>query len=119
MDKNSSFEPIISVENLRLAWNIVSAKQPAGGVDDVDIKGYARSLTKHLDHLHKSLAEGVWMPSPYLNIEIPKKDGDKRTISLSVIEDKIVQTALKNSIEPGSLLICEGPIKIDNACQQS
>ena len=64
------------------------------------VEDYSRSLSKRLDHLQSLLWEGKWLPYPYYNIEVPKAGGDTRVLSLSVIEDKIVQTAIKRVIEP-------------------
>ena len=94
------FESIISVERLQNAWAMIRAKNSAGGVDDVNVEKYSLNINRRLEHLSKSLAEGLWMPTPYLNLNIPKKNGEIRTISLSAVEDKIVQTAIKLAIEP-------------------
>lgn len=96
----SMFEKIISAESLKRAWETVYSKHPACGIDDVDVEDYSRNLSSRLNRLHKSLLEGNWIPSPYLDVNIPKRDGDTRTISLSVMEDKIVQTSVKSVIEP-------------------
>lgn len=43
---------------------------------------------------------GKWVPEPYLRIEIPKKDNEKRKLGLLSIKDKIVQQAIKMLVEP-------------------
>lgn len=100
MSKSICFNSVISVENLERAWTVVCAKNSACGVDEVDVEKYSSGIRKRLEHLSKSLAEGVWVPTPYLRLDIPKNNGEKRTISLAAVEDKIVQTALKTAIEP-------------------
>jgi len=100
MNKPASFESIISVENLQRSWRIISAKNPAGGIDDISVKNFTHNINGRIERLHASLKKGLWMPTPYLNLEVPKKDGETRTISLSIIEDKLVQTAIKAAIEP-------------------
>lgn len=59
-----------------------------------------RFARRNLEKLHCALAEGGWTPKPYVDLQIPKPDGGERTIGLSVVEDKIVQNAIKTMIEP-------------------
>ena len=93
-------ESIIEVKNLRNAWNAVRTKESAGGIDGTSVEEYGRNIGRNLEKLHCALAEGRWTPKPYVDLRIPKPDGGERTIGLSVVEDKIVQTAIKTMIEP-------------------
>ena len=79
---------------------MVYGKNSSGGIDELTVKDYSQSLSKRLSHLHGLLKTNKWLPSPYYNIELPKSGGGVRVISLLVIEDKIVQTAIKNIVEP-------------------
>ena len=100
MEKQILFDSVISLDNLQLAWRMVFEKNASSGIDEVAVKDYSRSSARRLAHLHTLLKEGKWVPSPYYNIEVPKAGGDVRTLSISVTEDKIVQTAVKRVIEP-------------------
>ena len=93
-------ESIIEVQNLRNAWNAVRTKESAGGIDGTSVEEYGRNIGRNLEKLHCALAEGRWTPKPYVDLRIPKPDGGERTIGLSVVENKIVQTAIKTMIEP-------------------
>lgn len=93
-------ESIIEVENLRNAWNAVRTQESTGGIDGMSIEEYGRNIERNLEKLNSALADGKWRPMPYLDLRIPKSDGGERTIGLSVVEVKIVQTAIKTKIEP-------------------
>lgn len=95
-----TFEKVVNMQNIKNAWMIVKSKGSAGGVDEVSLAEYEKSLHKNFNKLLQDLKQKKWKPQPYLNIEIPKKDGAKRSIGLLSVEDKIVQTAIKLQIEP-------------------
>ena len=100
MEKQTLFDSVISMNNLYNAWNTIKEKKSSGGVDDVSVDSYSKSLSKRLSQLHHLLETEKWLPSPYYNIEIQKVSSEVRVISLTVVEDKIVQTAIKQVIEP-------------------
>ena len=100
MEKQTLFDSVISMNNLYNAWNTIQEKKSSGGVDDVSVDSYSKSLSKRLSQLHHLLETEKWLPSPYYNIEIQKVSSEVRVISLTVVEDKIVQTAIKQVIEP-------------------
>lgn len=93
-------DSIIEIKHLRYAWDIVRTKDSSGGIDGKSIKDYGRNIGRNLERLHRELAGGKWKPMTSVDFNIPKADGGVRTIGLSVVEDKIVQTAIKMVIEP-------------------
>ena len=93
-------ESIINVQNLRDAWKTVRSKESSGGADGISIQDYGQNSGRNLERLNKLLSEERWKPCPYVDAKIPKSGGDVRLIGLASIEDKIVQTAIKNVIEP-------------------
>lgn len=98
--KEDRFQMVISEENLMRAWTIVRSKDSAGGIDGVTLEEYAMDIENNISVLRFSLSQGKWKPEPYLNKPIPKKNDGVRMIGLMAVEDKIVQTAIKNIIEP-------------------
>ncbi len=61
---------------------------------------FEKDLSEHLIQLENELKTGTWSPEPYLKIEIPKKNNEKRELGLLSVKDKIVQQAIKTLIEP-------------------
>lgn len=98
--RTNLFMKIISTNNLHIAWKTISQKESNGGIDNVTLDTYRSNVNDNIEKLHKSLSDGNWIPQPYLNVRIPKKDNEERTIGLLSINDKIVQESIKIVIEP-------------------
>ena len=96
----SLYDTVTTYHALQNAWRIVRAKNAAGGIDGYNVAAFERNLHDNLNQLHSQLASGQWTPEPYLNIEIPKNETEKRKLGLLCIRDKIVQQAIKSGIEP-------------------
>ena len=54
----------------------------------------------YLRELHDDLKDGSYRPNPVKRVEIPKDDGRTRPLGIPTVKDRIVQTALKLTIEP-------------------
>lgn len=100
MMKDGLFMSVASYDNLNLAWKSILSKESAGGIDNITLDSFGRNLHNNLESLHRDLIEGEWVPRPYLNVSIPKKDDEERTIGLLSVGDKIVQASIKMEIEP-------------------
>ncbi len=98
--KDDLFNTVVSYESLNWAWKSVLSKDSSGGIDDVTVESFGRKLKTNIEKLRNSLLQGQWTPQPYLNVKIPKKNDGERTIGLLSVDDKIVQTSIKMTIEP-------------------
>ena len=94
------FDILCSTDTLLCAWKVVKAKKSAGGIDGVSIFTFDENLEKNITSLAEELKSKQWSPEPYLRIEIPKKENEKRKLGLLSVKDKIVQQAIKLLIEP-------------------
>jgi RNA-directed DNA polymerase len=86
--------------NLKAAWKRVEANGGGGGVDGISIAEFARDADARLEKLSEALRTGTYKPQPVRRAYIPKLDGGKRPLGIPTIIDRIVQTALRNVIEP-------------------
>jgi len=84
---------------LDIAWRKVAANKGAAGVDGQSVERFAARSELYLRELGESLSERSYRPSPVKRVEIPKGDG-KRPLGIPTVKDRIVQTALKMTIEP-------------------
>ena len=96
----SLYSSFTTFHALQTAWKAVRAKNATGGIDGHSIVAFEKQLDDNLHALQSQLASGTWNPEPYLNIEIPKNETEKRKLGLLCIRDKIVQQAIKTAIEP-------------------
>jgi RNA-directed DNA polymerase len=88
------------LSTLRRAWAQVKARRGAAGVDGVSIKRFERHSERYLKELEAQLVAGTYRPRAVKRVEIPKGHGRKRPLGIPVVADRIVQTAIKLTIEP-------------------
>jgi RNA-directed DNA polymerase len=89
---------LIDIAVLRKAYQHLRANA-AVGVDGVTKEQYGRNLEENLSDLHRRLKEGRYRHQPIKRVLIPKDGGTTRPLGISVLEDKIVQGALKEVLE--------------------
>jgi len=84
---------VYSVDTLREAY--LSLKRGAApGVDRVTWGEYGEGLEDRLQDLSERLQRGAYRARPVRRVNIPKPDGRQRPLGITVLEDKIVQTAV-------------------------
>lgn len=74
-------------------------KDAAVGVDGVTKEQYGEDLERKLEDLHERLKTKRYRHQPIRRVHIPKEKGKTRPIGVSAIEDKVVQTALREVLE--------------------
>lgn len=94
------FQTLCSPTFLFEAWKTVKDKNASGGIDGISVTVFEDNLETYLREISESLKLGKWIPEPYLRIEIPKKDHEKRKLGLLSVKDKIAQQAIKMLVEP-------------------
>lgn len=96
------YDKVCREDVLRLAYAQVKANGGAAGVDHQTfehIEG-AIGLDRFLGELRERLLAKRYRPQPVRRVYIPKADGSKRPLGIPVIEDRVVQAAVKTVIEP-------------------
>ena len=86
--------------SLQVAWKQVEAKRGGGGIDGVSIATFAARSDKRLKRLGEQLREGTYEPMAVKRVWIPKGDGKRRPLGVPAIIDRVVQTSIRNVIEP-------------------
>lgn len=87
-------------ESLRVAWKQVEERKGGGGVDGMSIQMFRTRADKRLRRLSEQLQEGTYEPRAVKRVWIPKGGGKLRPLGIPVIIDRVVQTSLRNAIEP-------------------
>lgn len=84
---------VYAIDTLREAY--LSLKRGAApGVDRVTWGEYGEGLEDRLQDLSERLQRGAYRARPVRRVNIPKPDGRQRPLGITVLEDKIVQTAV-------------------------
>ena len=94
------YDLLCRVERLMAAWRRVRANRGVAGIDRMSIAEYERDLHSNLEDLSARLSEGRYYPMPVRATEMRKRDGSTRTLGILTIEDRLVQRAALEAIEP-------------------
>lgn len=97
----SLIDKVWSISNLESAWSKVAANRGSAGIDNVSIKQYRRDAEKRLNRTSELLKQGRYQPAGVKRVWIDKAGSkEKRPLGIPTITDRIMQTALRNVIEP-------------------
>lgn len=95
------YDDIISQNNILMAIDTIKTKSGAmtPGSDSRTIEFYLKMKTeKLLKLIHERIED--YKPQPVLRIYIDKDNEDKRPLGIPTIEDRIIQQAIKQILEP-------------------
>jgi len=93
-------EQVVSEENAQAAWLAVKRNGGAPGIDRMTTGQLRDHIDKHWETLRSKLLGGTYVPSPVKRVEIPKPNGGVRPLGIPTVRDRVVQTALRNVLEP-------------------
>jgi RNA-directed DNA polymerase len=95
-------DKVYTLDNLRSAFAKVKANKGSAGVDHQTADNFEQHLEKNLERLHEALKSGTYVPQAIKRVMIPKpgKAKEKRPLGVPTVRDRVVQTALRNVIEP-------------------
>jgi RNA-directed DNA polymerase len=96
----SLVDKTIRPTTLEAAWQKVERNKGAAGIDGQSVERFAAVADRYLSELHENLKSGSYRPSPVKRVNIPKGGGQIRPLGIPTVKDRIVQTALKMTIEP-------------------
>jgi RNA-directed DNA polymerase len=97
----SLMDKVFSEENLFSSWVQVAQNKGAAGVDHVTIDEFAKQLPPNLKRLTETLRNGKYQPQDVKRVWIPKPGSkEQRPLRIPTVRDRVVQTALRNVIEP-------------------
>ena len=91
---------ITDVSNLTRAWQKVFRKGSVGGIDRVSVAEFAEYADVELATLCAALTAKRYVPEPYMEVKVPKKDNEKRSLGLMTVRDKIVQQVMSDALTP-------------------
>lgn len=98
---HSLYDKVYGLKNLKVAWQRVKANRGGGGVDRMSIADFDEDADARLERLSEALRTNAYKPLPVRRTYIPKAgSAEKRPLGIPTIIDRIVQTALRNVIEP-------------------
>lgn len=96
----SLIDKVYATANLWAAWSKVASNNGAAGVDHVTIEMFEENAAANLKRLSEQLRSGTYRPQAIRRTYIPKPDGTQRPLGIPTVRDRVVQTALRNVLEP-------------------
>ena len=99
---HSLIDKVYSTNNLKSAWMKVKRNKGSAGSDHQSIAAFEKNLEKNLEQIQHQLKTQKYYPQSIRRVWIPKpgKRNEKRPLGIPTIRDRIVQTALRQVIEP-------------------
>jgi RNA-directed DNA polymerase len=94
-------DKVWSEANLQSALGKVAGNGGSAGVDGRSVAAVQKQSEEEKAILHRQLREESYKPAPVKRVWIPKPGSqEKRPLGVPTVRDRIVQTALRNVIEP-------------------
>lgn len=93
-------DKVFAVRTLAVAWRHVKANRGAAGIDRVSCERFEAQAERYLRELHEELRDGTYRPLAVRRRYIPKGDGKQRPLGIPAVRDRVVQTALRLTLEP-------------------
>lgn len=100
IDGRSVFMRASSPEGLFDGWARVLANHGAAGGDGVGCDTFAIETHRRLANLSHDLRSGNYQPGPLRRVEIPKKSGGVRTLTIPSVRDRVAQSAVAVILTP-------------------
>jgi len=96
----SLIDKIYREENLQKAFKRVKKNDGAPGIDGENVQMFEEKLEINIKFLHEKLKTNTYEPTPVRRVEIEKPDGGIRLLGIPTVNDRVVQQAIVNMIEP-------------------
>lgn len=95
------YDKVYRMDILDRAWRQVKANKGSAGIDNETISDiFQRGEDAVITEIQQMLKDGKYRPKKVKRVYIPKSDGRRRPLGIPIVRDRIVQTALKQVIEP-------------------
>tara|TARA_B100000315_G_scaffold116977_1_gene107251 strand:+ start:447 stop:1667 length:1221 start_codon:yes stop_codon:yes gene_type:complete len=97
----SLIDKVYNEGNLRAAFKKVKGNKGAAGVDHQTVAKFEERLVTYLVQLKEALRQDTYQPQAIRRVWIPKPGSkEKRPLGIPTVRDRVVQTALRNVLEP-------------------
>lgn len=100
MTTTTLFDSATNDHALHHAWQRVRANAGAAGADGQSIFAFESRAHQRLLQLSTSLRNQSYTPEPLLHTQLLRPNKAPRPLSIPTVTDRIVQTAVKNALQP-------------------
>ena len=93
-------EKVLDDKNLYVAYKHVYKNKGASGVDGKTFDELCFYLYKHKEEIKEKIQKRKYKPSPVRRVYIPKENGDKRSLGIQTVVDRVLQQAIVQVLSP-------------------
>jgi group II intron reverse transcriptase/maturase len=93
------FDDCVSVGALHIAWDRVRRNGGGHGPDGQTIQDIEPKISSTIRDLNNALKTGVYLPGGVRQVQIPKKRGGTRGLSIPNVVDRIIQTSVAQVLQ--------------------
>ena len=93
-------EKVLSDNNIKNAIERVVSNKGASGIDGMKVEELYSYFYEHGEELKEQIRTRKYKPSPVRRVYIPKENGDKRSLGIPVVVDRIIQQAIVQVLSP-------------------
>lgn len=81
-------------------WAELRRRAEDGSATEREIEAFEPQAAKRIARISTEVLAGTWRPSPVRPVRIPKSSGGHRKLGVPVLEDRIVERALLDVLDP-------------------
>ena len=93
-------EQVLSDNNIKNAIERVVSNKGASGIDGMKVEELYSYFYEHGEELKEQIRTRKYKPSPVRRVYIPKENGDKRSLGIPVVVDRVIQQAIVQVLSP-------------------
>ncbi len=95
-----TMEAVTNRANMMLAYQRVVENKGAAGVDNLSTLDLKPWLKQHWLSVKEALTEGRYLPRAVRKVDIPKPNGEVRTLGVPTVTDRLIQQAIAQRLIP-------------------
>ena len=96
-------EKVLNGSNIADAMKKVISNKGAGGIDNISTKQFEEQFKNgeiNFEEIKELIRTRKYKPSPVKRVYIPKENGDKRSLGIPNVLDRIIQQAIMQVLTP-------------------
>jgi len=99
-EPSMTMEAVIHRANMMRAYQRVVENKGAAGVDNLNVAELKPWLKQRWQGVKEALTEGSYLPRAIRKVDIPKSNGDVRTLGVPTVVDRLIQQAIAQRLSP-------------------
>ena len=93
-------ERVLSDNNIKNAIERLVSNKGASGIDGMKVEELYSYFYEHGEELKEQIRTRKYKPSPVRRVYIPKENGDKRSLGIPIVVDRVIQQAIVQVLSP-------------------